>query len=103
MASGMRVWDASGNLVFDSTAKLARRYNVIIQYAASGTITDANMGGKTPWVCCRQLFAKTDDVLATDAFQMVISKTPVSNKIDWSFSNPDTSIGEAMIVYGANP
>jgi hypothetical protein len=48
MAYGLRLWDASGNLVFDTTDKTARLAPLQLVPAGAGTISFAVTPGRAP-------------------------------------------------------
>ena len=50
MATGIKVWDASGNLTFDGTTRLSRVLGTLFVAAgAAGSITDAGFATGSPY------------------------------------------------------
>lgn len=89
--AGLKVWDASGNLIVDVTTRLTRIVN-IVQLAARSTGTiDLSSAYGTPW------FRRAYTAVSTGGFA---SYPPVSisgSVISWDNSGSDAT---PTLVYG---
>ncbi len=51
MGQGLRVWDAAGNLILDSSTAAGKFLGVVTVTAATGSVTDAGFADGAAWFC----------------------------------------------------
>lgn len=60
MATGLKVWDSSGNLTFDGTARISRVLgSAAVGAGSSGSITNAGFATGAPYCICVRTNAGT--------------------------------------------
>jgi len=94
MSTGLKVWDASGSLTFDTTTRCGRVLGVTTATGSSGSITNADFSQGTPWAIAVTLSS-------TSSVPIPCYTTFSGNTLNWAYP---TSISggyyNTMIVYG---
>lgn len=93
MASGLRVWDASGNLIVDTTTRLGTVLGTVTTTKANGSITNAGFAQGTPFYSVCGI---------TDAYSVFSPKITLSgNTMSWAFNTSGANSNTSQfIVYG---
>lgn len=90
MTSGVQVWDASGNLIFDTPNRTGKVLGVVTTTTANGSVTDPNFAkGAAFW------FAYNN---ATGHYPPVMSYNSGTNTLSWTWNAGNTDT--ARIIYG---
>ena len=55
MATGIKIWDASGNLIFDETSRAGRVLGTTVVNGGSGSIPNGDFSQGTPWAIAFKL------------------------------------------------
>lgn len=89
MSTGLRVWDASGNLVIDETTRLGRILGQTQSGTSGGTINNAGFLTGTPFAV---VLPATDTVSLASSYP---SPTFSGSDMNWGASGND-----CLIIYG---
>lgn len=77
MPSGIKIWDASGNVVFDTTVKAGRVLGQVSTGTANGSVTNADFSQGVGWF--------TVAPVATGLGTYVPTVTLSGTTVSWSF------------------
>jgi hypothetical protein len=91
MTTGVRIWDASGNLIFDTPTIVFRYLGTIKTTAGTGgSVTDAGLSTGTPWWVIQGAVG----TLAATGVIVSVSGTTLT----WAYTG--TISRNATIIYG---
>lgn len=96
MATGVKVWDASGNLTFDGTTRISRVLGAAaFSSGASGSITDAGFATGTPYCIGLRINAGAPNQPNNSMAAPIISFSGTTMNYDIAAPTGDT-----LLVYG---
>lgn len=92
MAQGLQIWDASGNLIFDTSDRISRVLGIVtITANVSGSVTNSGFSGLSPfWFCIP---------LDYDTYMPEFTFTSGTNNLAWTW--PQTGSADCRLIYGA--
>jgi hypothetical protein len=95
MATGLKVWDASGNLIVDTSSRLTRILGyTTLSASGSGSVTDDGFLTGTPFYVAQRSNAPAGSFDASTS-QCVVSFS--SNVMSYSTAHP---VADFIITYG---
>lgn len=96
MATGVKVWDALGNLTFDGTTRISRVLgNIAVSAGATGSVTDAGFATGTPYCIALRTNAGTPTQPNNTMAPPIISFAGTT--MNYNVASPS---GDHLLIYG---
>lgn len=96
MSAGLKVWDASGNLIIDTATRMSRVIGVTFAAAgAVGSITNAGFATGAPYCIALRTSPGSGTVFGSDYVSPIISFSGTT--MDYDVASP---AGDHVLVYG---
>jgi hypothetical protein len=96
MATGVKVWDGSGNLTFDGTTRISRVLGTIaVPAGATGSVTDAGFATGAPYCIALRINAGAPNQPNNSMAAPIISFAGTT--MSYNVAAPS---GDHMLIYG---